>query len=97
MVILEINSGSMFISIIFKMILENTNHCVSTDLSVFDCALFVQVIHEVASSIFASLVLRACYTISLVVLKITNHCVSTDLSVFFTEYPSQCVQYTVSL
>ena len=82
MVILEINSESMFISIIFKKTLKNTNHCVSTDLSVFDCALFVQVIHEVASSIFASLVLRACYTISLVILKNTNRCVSTDLSVF---------------
>ena len=104
MVILEINSGSMFIGIIFKKILKNTNHCVSADLSVFDCALFVQVIHglvtqihEVASSIFASLVLRACYTISLVILKNTNHCVSTDLSVFLTVYPSQCVPYTVSL
>ena len=71
MVTLEINSESMFISIIFKKTLKNTNHCVSTDLSVFDCALFVQVIHEVASSIhkvgsqvFANLVLRACYTIS---------------------------------
>ena len=32
---------------------------------------------------FASLVLGACYTISLVILKNTNHCVSTDLSVFW--------------
>ena len=35
MVILEINSESMFISIIFKKTQKNTNHCVSTDLSVF--------------------------------------------------------------
>ena len=49
MVILEINSESMFISIIFKKTWKNINHCVSTDLSVFDCALFVQLIHEVAS------------------------------------------------
>ena len=82
MVILDINSGSMFIGIIFKKTLKNTNHSASTDLSVFECALFVQVIHEVASSIFACLVLRACYTISLVILRNTNRCVSTDLSVF---------------
>ena len=62
MVTLEINSESMFLSIIFKKTQKNTNHCVSTNLSVFDCALFVQVIHEVvatihkvASQIFASL------------------------------------------
>ena len=47
--ILEINSESMFISIMIKKTQKNTNHCVSTGLSVFDCALFVQVIHEVAS------------------------------------------------
>ena len=41
MVTLEINSESMFISIKFKKTRKNTNHCVSTDLSVFECALFV--------------------------------------------------------
>ena len=35
MVILEVNSESIFISLIFKKTLKNTNHCVSTDLSVF--------------------------------------------------------------
>ena len=90
MVILAINSESMFISIIIKRTLK-TLITVFPSISVFfDCALFVQVIHEVASSIhkvasqnFASLVLRACYTISLVILKNTTHCVSTDLSVFW--------------
>ena len=42
MVILEINSERMFISIIFKKTQINTNHCVSTDLSVFDCAIIVR-------------------------------------------------------
>ena len=35
MVTLEINSESMFISILFKKTQTYTNHCVSTDLSVF--------------------------------------------------------------
>ena len=51
MVTIEIISESMFISIIIKKTLKNTNHCVSTDLSIFDCALFVQVIHEVVTTI----------------------------------------------
>ena len=34
-----------------QVTLKNTDHCVSTDLSVFDCALFVQVIHEVVTQI----------------------------------------------
>ena len=38
---------------------------------------------------FRKLVLRACYTVSLVILKNTNHCVSTDLSVF------DCIPITV--
>ena len=33
--VLEVNSESMFISIIFKKTMKNTNHCVSIDLSVF--------------------------------------------------------------
>ena len=50
MVILEINSGSMFISIIFKKTLKNTNHCVFTDISVFDCALFVRFLSYLATT-----------------------------------------------
>ena len=50
MVILEINSESMFIYIIFRKTYENTNHCVSTDLSVFDCALFVRFLSYLATT-----------------------------------------------
>ena len=48
MVILEINSESMFKSIIFKKTQKNTNNRVSTDLSVFDCALFVRFLSYLA-------------------------------------------------
>ena len=50
MVILEINSESMLISIIFKKTQKNTNHRVSTDLSVFDCALFVYFLSYLATT-----------------------------------------------
>ena len=50
MVILEINSGSMFLSITFKKTQKNTNHCVSTNLSVFDCALFVRFLSYLATT-----------------------------------------------
>ena len=52
MVTLEINSESMFISIVFKKTLKNTNHCVSTDLSVFDCIpITVCLIYSLAAGI----------------------------------------------
>ena len=50
MVILEINSESMFISITFKKTQKNANHRVSTDLSVFDCALFVRCLSYLATT-----------------------------------------------
>ena len=51
MVILEINSESMFINIIFNKTQKNTNHRVSTDLSVFDCVLFVRFLSYLATTI----------------------------------------------
>ena len=50
MVTQEINSESMFISIIFMKTQKKTNHCVSTDLSVFDCALFVRFLSYIATT-----------------------------------------------
>ena len=50
MVILEINSESMFISIIFKKTQKNTNHCVSTDINVFDCAIIVRFLSYLATA-----------------------------------------------
>ena len=50
MVILEINSESMFISKIFQKTKKNTNHCVFTGLRVFDCVLFVRFLSYLATT-----------------------------------------------
>ena len=50
MVTLEISSEGIFISIIFKKTQKNTDHCVSNDLSVFDCALFVRFLSYLATT-----------------------------------------------
>ena len=79
-----------------QVTLKNTKHCVSTDLSVFVCALFVQFIYEVVTTIFFVFVCALFVQVIYEVVTTPNLCVSTDLSVFLTVYPSQCVPYTVS-
>ena len=81
---------------------KNTNHCVSTALSVFDCALFVQVIHEVASDPRSGYNNFCKFGFTCLLHDLTSYtekhkslCFQRS-QCFLTVYQSQCVPYTVS-